>query len=440
MLYAFPWVIVGLLLLGIFKFVGQDFKKHSSQQIDFRNVYFGTVGWSKGEQPYDPQVTLREMNEGDETSRNAPIDKGAGNAVYPPSCYPVILPLTLLQWRMAHLFELALSVIVYLLFLWRIRLYLTGRRYLYFCAFALAFAPFHGAFEASNISALVTSMICLAVFNLEEYPISSGLLLGISSAMKPQLAALFILHLLLCKRWKPFWTAAGAATASFLTGIAWMKLHHLEWLTPYRHILSIQMMPLLNNENGIVQNGQVNFTLFNLQPLGYLLTRSIPLAILLGWVTFTLLFVLYALYMLKSHRVGGRVSETALWGLVALLTFFPIYQRYYNAVLLLIVFVWALEAWPHLLAKVFVVSGTLFLPPLSKLPSIARAMEMLVGVGYHGAWRDMGSGLLRPGVTDWHLSPFEMLAFSLPFLFVIFATCALLVTLWAPRLTARTVS
>ncbi len=429
-----PWCFVGLLLLlAGFKFVDQDFRQRYSQPVDFRNIYFSTVVWFHGQQPYDPQIVLQQMKATDQASYSAGrINPSVDRAGYPPSCFTAALPFSFFHWKTAHLVELLLSVCAYLALLWRVRRRLPGLRYWYFVAFALAFAPFHGGLQLSNVSALVTPLICLAVFCVDEMPVAAALLFGFSAALKPQLVLLFLLHLCLTRRWRVFLVASGIAVSCLGFGILWMELHGLAWIQPYRDLVSSQFAPGVDNENGILSRGQINFSLFNLQPLAYWLTRSFRAAVLAGYVAFLLLCVPYARYVWTHRERTIAGAGTALWGYVAVLGFFPIYQRYYNAVLLLIAMVWALETWQEKRSKLVAGMGLVFLVPASKLPVLGRLLGSLLAGG-HGAGSSARAALLKPGIGDLRLNGLEMALYALPF-FVVIAFAAVLGSfLWTRR-------
>ena len=429
-----PWCFVALLLLlATFKFVDQDFRQRYSQPIDFRNIYFSTVVWLHGRQPYDPQIILQQMQATDQTSYTAGrINPSVDRAGYPPSCFTAALLFSFFGWKTAHLVAILLSVCAYLAFLWRIRRRLAGFRYWYFAAFALAFAPFHGGLQLSNVSALVTPLVCLAVFCVDEMPIAAALLFGLSAALKPQLVVLFLLHLCLTRRWRVFFVASGVALSCLGLGILWMQLHGLAWLRPYLDLVSSQFAPGVDNENGILSRGQINFSLFNLQPLAYWLTHSFRAAVLAGYGAFLLLCIPYAKFLWTHRERVEAKTGTALWGYVAVLGFFPIYQRYYNAVLLLIVMVWALESWHERRSKFLLGMSLVFLAPASKLPVVGKLLGLLF-TGRQAIGSSARAALLKPGLGDLRLSGWEMSLYALPFFVVIAFAAVLGAFLWARR-------
>lgn len=423
------WSVTFLLLcIAGIKFLRQDITLRKNQPNDLRNVYFGARAWVKGEQPYDPNVLLREMKAADTTTYRLGLHSGSiVNCVYPPTCLMLIAPLTALSWNWAVDLELALCVIAYLWLTLEFTRRLPSGRRIYFAAFILAFAPFHGAFQLGNISAFAIPLMLLAILFIDDYPIAAAFLLAIAACLKPQTGAFFCFHLLLSRRWRSFAIATATGTVLSAIAVVRMSVAGIRWIQPYHDIVALQLSPFGSNENAILQNGHLNLTLFNLQPIAYSILHDRATSILAAYIAFAIAFSLYLGYMLVRYHRNDSETDLLLWAFVAIVSFLPLYQRYYNTISLLLLFFWAVKFWPGTLAKVVTVCSMIFILPVSKFALVAG---MVTG----GELR--ASALLENGKALANLSTPQMVALAIPYLFVLTAIPVLLTRLWMTQQSA----
>jgi Glycosyltransferase family 87 len=428
--FAFLTLVCLLFFVAAAKFILQDILERNTAHNDFRNVYFAACAWLEGKQPYDLNVIREEMrNRDDESYRLSYNDPEAVTAVYPPTCLALITPLAWLPWRTALQLDTALAMLLYLGFIWTCRKWLSWRKWIYFASFALAFAPFHGALAIANISDLVVPLLLIAILHIEQYPIAAAVVLAVGCGLKPQLGALIIVHLMLSRRWKSFFVAAGTCAAIFMVGAGRLYLAHIAWIPAYRKLTPLLLSPYLSNENGVVINRVINMFLFNMQPIAYWILHDKGKAVLLSYITFVILYALYLMYMLHWYRRSDQQrGEDVLWNIVILLGFIAFYQHYYSAISLLLLFFWAIKLWPRRLAKIFTVCGLLaFILPQSKLPLVARILTHSFQGGHLSLKALIHSGL--PSSVS--LSFSETLAYATPYLFLLFAVFTLMFSLWS---------
>lgn len=423
-----------LLLISAFKFVGEDILLRPQKNRDFRPVYYSTRLWIRGETPYDPNNVLSEVRRTTPALYQQALTlPDIKFALYPPSCFPLMAPLALLPWTAAEDLELAIGLALYLWMIWLLARNMRDMRLKYFWAFALAYAPFHAAFHLGNLSTIATPLSCLSILLVDTNPIAGALLLGISAALKPQLAALFICHLLLSRRWKQFAIASVTGAVLLAAGVGWMALHGVSWLPEYQKNVVQMVSPFANNYNAVTDNGVVNFELFNVQPLAFLVFHDVHRAVEFSYLFFIALFAGYLSFMLLRYQRKPIHRELLLLGFVSSMMFVAVYQRYYAAVALLIVFAWAIYAFPRVLAKCITVAGLIFIPPASKWALLARIVEALAhrSNGSTAQLKGLKQLLLRTGLPrDMHLTGIEILGLALPMLFVFVLLLALSAGMW----------
>jgi hypothetical protein len=180
---------------------------------------------------------------------------------------------------------------------------------------------------------------------IDRIQIVAGLSLGAAIALKPQVGIFFLIYLAVTRRWRSAGSAILSVGSCFLVGVLWMQLHHIDWEHAYAQNLSVLMNQDANGPNSIVRGGHANFALINIQPLCFLLTGSLAKAHFASEALNCVATVLFILVVLAKRKSRGGFESISLASLLSLML---VYQRYYNAVLLLPVLVWALcniERW-----------------------------------------------------------------------------------------------
>ncbi len=133
---------------------------------------------------------------------------------YPPSAYPLVLPLAGLPYLVAFVLWNALSLLLLAIVVWKI---VPMQHTIWVLLSTPLLLRVLGTGQNSLISA---SLLGLFVLLLERRPILAGICLGLLS-YKPQLGPLIVLAVIAGGEWKVFWSAAAttAALAVLGTGI-----------------------------------------------------------------------------------------------------------------------------------------------------------------------------------------------------------------------------
>jgi hypothetical protein len=305
-------------------------RTHDNEVNDFAAPYIGARLLSEGKNPYAPdnfrQEWLRAGGSA-EALKSAPTTNT--HPAYPLSTYAIMLPFRFLDWKSAiraleYVSILGLGV-VGLLAAKATPPNWTDRTLVLLSVLLLA--PFHTCFGTSNISLLAVEAIAAAALLSSDG--GRGVLLAIALCIKPQLAIFpFCWWLLLSN-----WTVIGIASVGLVAAIssATLALRNVSWSADFSRNLAMFFSPGSPNDSGL-QNPS-RFELLNFQVIGHSIglndLASNTLAITLA---LTLAALVWAAYRRNSEFAG----ITAM----TLISLLPVYQRFYNAgvVLLFVVF------------------------------------------------------------------------------------------------------
>ncbi len=309
----------------------------ASNPSDFILIYGPTRAWLTGGNAYDPAQAERAWVEAGGVARpGTRIDEGL---LYPPSTLPVLAPFAALRWPLAHRVWLAANVGFLALSLWCIALIagfkLRQRRTWVFVAAAMLFAPVHTTLHHGQTPLYVMALM-LPAFVIASRS-ASGLLLGLASAMKPQLGLPALALESVRSRWRSLTIGVVVFTAMLVGGALPMMLRDMPWMTGWRSTL-----------DACFTTGAASFSaantrrhhMVNLQYPVIALTEHETVAVVAPLVICGLLA---AMFFLPPRK---RTAETPLalsLSMVAVLSLMVAYHRFYDGVLLLVPLAWAIS-------------------------------------------------------------------------------------------------
>jgi hypothetical protein len=270
---------------------------------------------------------------------------------YPPSSLPVLAPFAIFRWHIARnlfLFSAVALFPVLLYFALQLnQIAWTSDAGLLSCAFALALSPWHAAIAGQSISA---QTIELAVIGSSLSSTFGGLLTGVALCLKPQLAIWFVLFEIAKRRWYRVLLACALFLAVSCLALTRMPSG---WLESYRE--NLHYFFAVGGVNDFTLNNPVRFELLNLQSIFYYLTRMYEVANICSWiVTACLVFFWF------RRRPASDVVQLSAIALIGLL---PLYQRIYNAGLVVLVLPYAITRWSEVKGKLLLAFCAIFLVP-----------------------------------------------------------------------------
>jgi MFS family permease len=308
---------------------------------DFVTPYSGARCLLLGCDPYDP-VQVRTTFAAAGGQRNDRVEWAYTPPVYPPSTLVELVPFALLNYHSARIAWFLLSSVVFVasFLLWTGLLAPVYRPWMALLGALLrvskatAFATDAG--QASFI-AVGLAAIGLWCFIRGRYTVAGWILLGVAMGLKPQVAGVVFLYLILRPvfRW-PAVKAAIVAIALLLAGAAWLRLSAPS--RPWRAELSQQIRT--SQQPGAINDPSTanpfSEELVNAQAAWALVTRNPLTYNLLSYVLFAGLLVLF---VIRTWRGAG--TSTGMFcalGAIACIGMLPVYHRVYDLLILFIAF------------------------------------------------------------------------------------------------------
>jgi hypothetical protein len=333
--------IIALTVLGVAfgYFAWRGVLRATELAFDLKYGYATIQALLAGLNPYDPAHLEQVLIAGGGTTE---FIIGELRNVYFPFTLPVFLPISVGTWPQAHAAAVVLNVVlvagIILGLLRYLRWPLLTVRSILFAAAVLALAPIHtsmadGQTSIPAVAALVGALV------LARREAVSGVLIGLSTAIKVQVGLPYIALALVRRRWRA--TVAAIALIVVLGAIAViaMQLSGQPWLETWQDNLRWSSSPDGPNYAGPENPRRVS--LVNLQYPLMQLGVSEPVA---DVVTFAVLG-LAALAYLWSARRPGRGRDLLDMSMVGILALLLTYHRFYDAVLLVFPIAWAFAAW-----------------------------------------------------------------------------------------------
>jgi len=334
-------LLIVLILAAAGELTVRGFGRALTDLQDFGVIYSSTRAFVTGQNPYDSAAMQAAWSEANHNRPNgpAPIDL----ALYPPPTYLLLSPLAFLDWaavRWAWLLANAIAIAVLLVALTR---YWPGNlppwKVALAAAFILGFGPIHTAIYKGQLTVLVTAVLALAmVAEARHAAVLAAILLAVAGCLKPQIVAPVMLLYLFQWRWKAIAVVAGVSLG--LLGIASLRLYWagVSWIGLLLHNLSLASKP-----GGVYDPSPTNPLLDQLVNASALLRRLTSNQAIVAIVLVAIGLVVCFFLWKRGRFVADLLSDPVAFGTACVLGLVLISHRYYDAAVLLFVFVWALS-------------------------------------------------------------------------------------------------
>ena len=301
---------------------------------DFSTLYAATRCWLHGENPYDRLLLKTEL-----AKAGAPVDirndQDINPSVYLPAAMPWAALLAWLPWTPANTLWSLLSLGLFAAALAKLIQHakLAPPAAWIAVSGSLLFSPTYVGLYDGNPSVIVISLVILAIcFVLEQSVLIASICLGIALCFKPQLALCAVLVLALWKRWKPLGISGAIICLAAAAGVLVASRfgHDWQWWQSEQHNVLISFEP--GGQSDPSPSSQVAWQLLNAQTLVSYVVEDRHLADAVAWIITCALGVVF--FFLRKRAK----SEAGWWdaAFFASLTLLPIYHRYYDAQLLLL--------------------------------------------------------------------------------------------------------
>lgn len=331
-LSAVVLVVLTLTLSGFFAW--RAGWRALSRSTDFAVVFAATRAWVAGENPYDRMTLERQWGEAGGRDAYKPFDRPS---LYPPTTFVLFAPIARLHWPNVRFLWMLANVAAYALTVWLLlrwaELPVGTNCWWTFVLLALALAAAHGAVSLGQMC--IVPMLCVVVANRNDCnrvsPWLRGVLLGIATALKPQMGGLFWLMEAYRRRWRAFVWACITLFVLAAVGSWQLQRHGVDFVRP---LLETARKYSTEGFSDPSQANPFRHEMLNLQVLvhGFVNDRTLATAIA-GGLLLTLGLACCPLGKSSNPTEDSGLLETAA---VSVLTLLVVYHRSYDAVLLLI--------------------------------------------------------------------------------------------------------
>lgn len=358
---------------------------------DFASVYSASRTWLHGGNPYDlPAVVATWRHEGVFSRRSA----STWATVYPPTSLLMLVPLALLPAGVAMVAWLVITLaLLGLQFAALIDLAGLRRhdpRALILVGAALASAPLQfgilsGQLSLPAISACVIAFWCAG----RGRDRLAGVFIGLACAVKPQVAAPFVVYYLVLRRRTVARSAVLYGMLICAVALAGMALSHINWIAGWSQ--SITASRQFGGVNDYGWADQFRDEIIDLK----ILLVSIPLdPLVLRVVIECIVLALLAWYVQAFPRGRERSDRDELLSLAALsaLSLLLVYHRAYDATLLTTALAWALaelDGPRRGYAVALLVPMAVFLIPFDIVESVGYRLPGMVALAQTWWWQSL---------------------------------------------------
>ncbi len=339
-------------------------------------MYVASRLWISDTDPYQPsQFKKTWLAAGGEPFEGNRGSEANLRPAYPPSSLPVLAPFAFFRWLTARNLFLLSAVAMFPVLLWSAlrleRLHWSDHRALLSCAFALALAPWHAAIAWQSLSAPVIELAAIGTALQSE--VGGGLVTGLALCLKPQLAVWFLLYDLAKKRWNRLaWAFALFAAVTFLALVRMPPGWFHSYLENLRYFFAI------GDVNDFTLRNPDRFELLNLQVIFYYLTGIYRLANILSWLSAA------GLIFLWSRR--KYQSDSAQLATIVLIGLLPVYQRIYNAGVIVLLLPYAITRWSEIRGKLLIALCSVFLIPGVAILQILHQRHAISDKVWNQSW------------------------------------------------------
>ena len=309
---------------------------------DFVAPYSGARCLLLGCDPYDPVQVRETFTAAGGHSNDMAEQWSYTPPVYPPSTLIELLPFAFLNYHRARVVWFLLSTVAFIVpfVLWAGLLAPAYRPWMALlgallrASYAAAFAAEAGQTSFISVGLAVISLWC---FMRGRYTVAGIVCLGVGMGLKPQLAGLVFLYLILRPVFRrPAVKAAVVAIALLVIGGAWVSLSapSKNWRVELSEQIKMTQQPGAVNDPSTANRFAPDIV--NAQAAFVLITGNASAYNLLSYLLFAALFIPF---VIRTWR--GTGTNTQMFGALAAIAcigMLPVYHRVYDLLILLLTF------------------------------------------------------------------------------------------------------
>ncbi|MFN0133617.1 MAG: glycosyltransferase family 87 protein [Phycisphaerales bacterium] len=329
------WVML-LVAAGWFAYRGPVFLA-SSGNYDFNLVYGSARAWLVGLNPYERDEVERAWLSAGGPAEVHPLGpRPSAVLLYPVSAFAALSPIAALPfgaarvvWSMANVAGVLGSIVI----LGRIA-GLRGWAWRVFAALALAYWPTMSGLRLGQTPIVVLGLVCASRVVGGGGGAGRGVILGVASAIKPQLGALFVVYELGRGRWRAGLVGLAAAVVLFGVGAARSSVAGVDWWGSWR--ANLAAFAVGDDGNPTAANA-IRHHMINLHyPLHTLTDDRGLVRVMVYGIVGGLCLAYLAMDMRRGRERGEGRGELLSLSMTSAVTLAVAYHRSYDAVILLI--------------------------------------------------------------------------------------------------------
>lgn len=309
---------------------------------DFVAPYSGARCLLLGCDSYDPAQVHQTFTAAGGTNNDIAEQWSYTPPVYPPSTLIELLPFAFLNYHQARMVWFLLSTVAFIVpfLLWAELLAPPYRPWMALlgaflrASYAAAFAAEAGQTSFLAVGLAVTALWC---FIRRRYTLAGIICLGIGMGLKPQLAGVVFLYLILRPVFRRYAVKAGAiAIALLLIGGVWLSLSapSKHWRAELSEQVQVSQQP-----GGVNDPSSANHfspDIVNAQAAWVLVTGNPSAYNLLSYLLFAALFIPFVVRTWQG--AGTNTQMFGALGAIACIGMLPVYHRVYDLLILLLIF------------------------------------------------------------------------------------------------------
>lgn len=342
-----PWLraVVGIALVvfaGEFAWRGPI--RATRGGYDLSMIYTASLAWRTTGDPYDGDQNRRLLAErvyaGVYPGQAGQADELALEpALYPPSTYMLMSPLTWLSWPAARLAWMLINTALVgglLILLARLAgLSTRGDRMLMLAAGVLALAPLHTGIAKGQISLACFTLVAAGeLLSRRGRPVFASIALGLGIALKFQIAGPFVVWMLMRGRWRTATGSMGVVGLLLLIAGARSTFAGVDWIAAWTDQIAAFTASGMGDIHGPGAYQMIDLS----YPLGQFIDSSRAVSL----IAKGLVAAATAVMLIRMWPSTDRRRELAGFAAFSALMLLPTYHRFYDAIMLAPAFAWAI--------------------------------------------------------------------------------------------------
>jgi hypothetical protein len=331
------------LLLAAALFVVRGPARGMDGPQDWSLIYGSTRAWLLGESPYSGETAARVWREAGGQGEAFVTREQDALLLYPPTSLVVLSPAAAIRWPASVIGWTLLGTVAYLaagaLSLRLAGLVVGSTAWLAGATAILVFGAAHTSLAMGQTAAVCGFGVVAGLVLLRAgRPGWAGVALALAALVKPQLAGVFALYGALVGGWACVASVVAVGGAAGVIGVGRVWMAGTPWLEQLRE--NVRVFATLDAGSPV---GPYAYQLINLHMPLHVVIDSPGVVSAIVWLVVALLL---AAYVARGWR---RPESAEQWlmdaSLLAVVTLLPLYHRYYDAVILVLVFALVTRLW-----------------------------------------------------------------------------------------------